>query len=102
MLVQAKTSAKFEGKVLSDLADNLVHVVSRDKLPYPASADVENLRSCLEAVYANIAKFSGGRPRLHVAYATTGGQVADLICRKARSAEKRLMETGWCTARTGT
>ncbi|MEV0895660.1 AIPR family protein [Actinoplanes sp. NPDC049802] len=95
ILVQAKTSPKFEAKVLSDLADNLAHVVvSKEKLPYPASPDVENLRACLDAVYANIAKFAGGRPKLHVAYATTGGQVADLIRRKAVSAEKRLMTTG--------
>ncbi|GAA0446830.1 hypothetical protein Aca07nite_57370 [Actinoplanes capillaceus] len=95
ILVQAKTSPKFEAKVLSDLADNLAHVVvSKEKLPYPASPDVENLRACLDAIYANIAKFSGGSPKLHVAYATTGGQVADLIRRKAVSAEKRLMATG--------
>jgi hypothetical protein len=94
IVVQAKTSPRFEGKVVSDLAENLGHVVAKEKLPYPASADVENLRQCLDAVYANIAKFSGGRPRLHVAYATTGGQVADMIRRKAASAEKRLLATG--------
>ena len=66
IVVQAKTSPKFETKVIADLADNLTHVVGTGELPYPASPDVDNLRACLDAVYANIAKLSGGRPRLHV------------------------------------
>ncbi|WP_306204683.1 AIPR family protein [Actinoplanes sp. RD1] len=94
IVVQAKTSSKFEAKVISDLADNLSHVVAREDLPYPASADVENLREALGAIYANIAKFSGGRPRLHVHYATTGTQVADLLRRKAASAVRLLMKSG--------
>jgi hypothetical protein len=94
VVVQAKTSPKFEAKVIADLADNLSHVVAKDRLPYPASDDVENLRNCLTAIYENIAKFSGGRPQLHVHYATTGNQVADLLRRKAVSAEKMLMKSG--------
>ncbi|MFI5925619.1 AIPR family protein [Micromonospora sp. NPDC051543] len=94
IVVQAKTSPKFESKVIADLADNLAHVVDKADLPYPASPDVENLRGCLRAVYANIAKFSGGRPKLHVRYVTTGGQVADLLRKKAASAERGLMRSG--------
>ena len=60
IVIQAKTSQKFETKVISDLADNLSHVVVKGgELPYPASPDVENFRASLEAVYRNIAKFSG-------------------------------------------
>ncbi len=80
--------------MISDLADNLSHVVARGDLPYPASPEVENFRASLEAIYANIAKFSGGRPRLHVRYATTGTQVAELMRRKATSAERLLMRSG--------
>jgi hypothetical protein len=94
IVVQAKTSPKFETKVIADLADNLSHVVGTDDLPYPASPDVDNLRGCLDAVYANIAKFSGGRPRLHIRYVTTGNQVADILRKKAGSAERNLMRSG--------
>ncbi|WP_213456745.1 AIPR family protein [Rhizomonospora bruguierae] len=94
IVVQAKTSPRFETKVIADLADNLAHVVGTGELPYPASPDVDNLRACLDAVYANIAKFSGGRPRLHVRYVTTGDQVAEMLRRKATSAERNLMRPG--------
>jgi hypothetical protein len=94
IVVQAKTSPKFETKVIADLADNLTHVVAKEDMPYPASADVENLRACLSAVYANIAKFSGGRPKLYVHYATTGNQVAEMLRRKASSAERSLLRSG--------
>lgn len=94
VLVQAKTSPKFESKVIADLADNLVHIVDKKPLPYPASSDIDNLRGCLAAVYDNIAKFDGGRPRLHVFYATTGTQVAEMLRRKATSAERALLGSG--------
>ena len=81
IVVQAKTSPRFETKVIADLADNLTHVAGTGELPYPASPDVSNLRACLDAVYANIAKFSGGRPRLHVRYVTNGNQVAEMLHR---------------------
>jgi hypothetical protein len=93
VVVQAKTSPKFETKVIADLADNLAHVVGKEELPYPASPDVDNLRACLDAVYANIAKFSGGRPKLHVRYVTTGNQVAEMLRKKAMSAERNLMRS---------
>jgi hypothetical protein len=93
VVVQAKTSPKFETKVIADLADNLSHVVGKEELPYPASPDVDNLRACLDAVYANIAKFSGGRPKLHIRYVTTGSQVAEMLRRKAASAERNLMRS---------
>ncbi len=93
IVVQAKTSPRFEAKVISDLADNLAQLVVKAEMSYPASADIENLRGCLDALYANIAKFSGGRPRLHVRYVSTGNQVAVLLHRKAASAEKALTRT---------
>ncbi|MEV6633275.1 hypothetical protein AB0M54_21260 [Actinoplanes sp. NPDC051470] len=40
------------------------------------------------------AKFSGGRPRLHIRYATTGVQVAEMLRKKGVSAERTLMRSG--------
>lgn len=94
VIIQAKTSSGFETKVISDLAENLSHIAGPDRLPYDASADVDNLRDCLGAVYENIAKLSGALPQLHVRYVTTGGHVADMVTRKARSAQRRLLELG--------
>jgi hypothetical protein len=90
IVVQAKTTAGFEAKVVSDLAENLKHVVGSKPLPYAASADVENIRACLEAVFANIGKLSGDLPRLYIRYVTTGPQVSEMIAQKTHSAEADL------------
>ncbi|MGH3625435.1 MAG: AIPR family protein, partial [Sciscionella sp.] len=94
VIIQAKTSSGFETKVISDLAENLSHIAGAGELRYPASADVENIRSCLNAVYGNIAKLSGALPQLHIRYVTTGDQVADMVTQKAKSAQQRLAELG--------
>lgn len=91
VVVQAKTSERFDTKVISDLADNLRHVVDPADLPYPSSTGVDRIRECLRAVYDNIGKLAGGLPRLHVRYVTTGARVASMLEQKARSAEKRLL-----------
>lgn len=90
VVVQAKTSAGFETKVVSDLADNLCQLVGPGDLLYPASPDVEDLRDCLRAVYENIGKLSGKLPRLYVYYISTGTEVAELVAQKAHQAELRL------------
>ncbi|MBW4720347.1 AIPR family protein [Saccharothrix obliqua] len=94
VVIQAKTSQGFETKVVSDLADNLGHIVTADALPYPASTDIENLRSGLEAIYSNIPKLAGALPELHVFYVTTGEQVADMVAQKAQSAREHLAKLG--------
>lgn len=94
VFVQAKTSSKFESRVMSDLADNLLHLVNEAELPYPASDDIRNIRRCLhDAVYGNVGKLAGRLPRLHVFYVTTGSEVAAMIRQKATSAERKLSET---------
>ena len=90
VVIQAKTSSGFETKVISDLAENLSHIVGSGPLPYQASADVENIRACLRAVYENIGKLSGSLPKLDVSYVTTGDQVADMVAQKLRSAQDLL------------
>ncbi|CAM3906535.1 AIPR family protein [Kibdelosporangium persicum] len=94
VVVQAKTTTGFETKVVSDLAENLRHVVQPGKVRYAASEDVTNFRDGLQAIYDNIAKLSGALPQLHMHYVTTGHQVADMVAAKARSAEDSLMELG--------
>lgn len=90
VIVQAKTSAGFEAKVISDLAENLTHVLGSNEIPYPTSSGIDNVRACLRAVYKNIPKLASSMPRLHVRYVTTGDQVAEMIDQKARSAEATL------------
>ncbi|WP_406631850.1 AIPR family protein [Amycolatopsis sp. WGS_07] len=90
VIIQAKTSGKFETKVISDLAENLGHLCGSGEIPYDISADVAGLRDCLDIVFENSARLAGQLPHLHVHYATTGDQISDMINRKARSAEKHL------------
>ncbi|MCE6998592.1 AIPR family protein [Saccharothrix sp. S26] len=94
VVIQAKTTAGFEARVISDLADNLSHITGTGSLPYAASEDIVNFRECLEAVYGNIAKLSGALPELHVHYVTTGDRVADMVASKAASASERLRGLG--------
>ncbi|GAA1853737.1 AIPR family protein [Myceligenerans crystallogenes] len=90
VIIQAKTSSKFETKVISDLAENLGHLCGAGEIPYEVSADVRSLRECLDAVYEEPARLAGRLPELHVRYVTTGDQIAEMVRRKARSAEKSL------------
>ena len=94
IVIQAKTTAGFDTRVISDLADNLSHITGTGTLPYAASGDITNFRECLEAVYGNIAKLSGALPELHVYYVTTGDRIADLVASKATSAADRLRSQG--------
>jgi len=90
IVVQAKTSPRFEAKVISDLADNLRHVFAPAALVYPASGDVVDLRTSIRALYTEISKFADKPPRLRVRYVTTGEQVADFVEKKLRAAERSL------------
>ncbi|GAB4083901.1 AIPR family protein [Myceligenerans cantabricum] len=90
VVIQAKTSSKFETKVISDLAENLGHLCGAEEIPYEVSDDVKGLRACLEAVYEEPARLAGRLPDLHVHYVTTGDQIAQMVHGKSRSAEKHL------------
>ncbi|WP_423463350.1 AIPR family protein [Promicromonospora sp. MS192] len=90
VIIQAKTSSRFETRVISDLAENLGHVCGQGPIPYDVSDDVRGLRECLDAVFEDPSRLAGQLPQLHVRYVTTGDQVADMVTRKARSAEKHL------------
>lgn len=94
IIIQAKTSAKFATTVISDLTENLSHVLAPTEVPYDASADIHNFRDCLRAVYEDIAKFADGPPKLHIRYVTTGTQVSAMVAQKADEAAKRLAGSG--------
>lgn len=93
VLIQAKTSAGFEEKVISDLGNNFKHVFDERPLPYRASQDVENLRECIAAVYASPAKLASGLPKLDVRYVTTGKQVSEGVEAKAADQAGELKAT---------
>lgn len=91
VIIQAKTSSRFESKVISDLAENLSHLCGPDQeLPYEVSGEVSGLRECVEVVFDDPVRLAGRLPELHVRYVTTGDQIAKMITQKARSAEKAL------------
>ncbi|MGN9911107.1 AIPR family protein [Phytohabitans sp. LJ34] len=93
VIVQAKTTAGFEAKVFTDLADNLIHLFTAGSIAYPASEDVLNLRSCIDAIYSDVGKLSRGLPRLSVRYVSTGTVGNDLLDQKRSSAATALDAT---------
>ncbi|WFE41490.1 AIPR family protein [Micromonospora sp. WMMD998] len=92
VVIQAKRSEKFETKVFTDLADNLVQVFRREPMTYKRSEDVANLRACVDAVYDNVSKLNKGLPKLAVHYVTTGRPGDDLLDEKRHAAAERLRE----------
>jgi hypothetical protein len=93
VIVQAKTSAKFEGKVFTDLADNLVQIFTAAVLTYPGSVDIQNLRASIQAIYADPAKLMNSLPRLTVAYVSSGTPGDAHVEAKRAAAAKRLEDT---------
>ncbi|WP_086789735.1 AIPR family protein [Crossiella equi] len=93
VIVQSKTSSSFDGKVITDLADNLVELFASNKIGYPASSDIADLKRCIEAVYSNVGKLKP-LPRLNVYYATSGRVTDDEhLSAKTAKAEDRLDQT---------
>ncbi|MFC1410956.1 AIPR family protein [Streptacidiphilus sp. N1-12] len=96
IIVQAKTTQGFEAKVFTDLADNLVELITSDMIPYPASPEIANLRECIDAIYADLGKLSrGGLPALSVRYASTGAVGDNMLEAKRKTAVKRLDQTNY-------
>jgi hypothetical protein len=90
VIVQAKTSAGFEAKVFTDLADNLMRIFQGEPLPYPASDDVRDLCEAIQAIYQDVSKISHGLPQLHVRYVSTGTTGDVMVSAKAKAAAERL------------
>jgi AIPR protein len=91
VVVQAKTSTKFETKVFTDLADNLVHLFTAKQLNYPGSDEVLNLRACRDAVYAEVGKLTRELPSISVHYVSTG-TVGDALLEAKRAAAAARLE----------
>jgi hypothetical protein len=73
VLVQAKRSRKFEGRVFNSTVGDIRHVFSNEQLRFPAGPKASNLRACITAIYRHPSKFSAAKaPRLSVWYASLG------------------------------
>ena len=93
VLVQAKSSTSFEGKIVSDLADNLIDFFS-DSPRLPMSAQLQDFRSIITELYSNIGSFKRGLPELVVRFVTAGTWQNDhYITSKLRALEDRLSQT---------
>jgi len=93
VLVQSKTSTNFEGKVVSDLADNLVDFFS-DAPTLPMSAQLEDFRKTIVELYSNIGAFKRGLPELLIRFVTAGTWQEDAyIVAKLNALETRLSQT---------
>src|SRR5437016_3693980 len=93
VLVQAKTGTSLEGKVISDLADNLVDFFS-DSPRLPMSAQLQDFRNSIAELYSNIGAFKRGLPELVIRFVTTGTWQEDpYIVGKLNGLEERLYLT---------
>ncbi|MGW0522197.1 AIPR family protein [Crossiella sp. NPDC003009] len=93
VIIQSKTSSSFDGKVITDLTDNLVELFTSETISYPASSDIGDLKKCVETVYANVGKLRT-LPRINVYYATSGRVTDDEhLAAKLAKAEERLDRT---------
>jgi AIPR protein len=73
VLVQAKRSRKFEGRVFNSMVTDVRHVFSNEELRFPAGPKASNLRACITAIYRDAGKFAAAKaPRLSVWYASLG------------------------------
>lgn len=90
IIVQAKTSGSFEGRVITDLADNLTVLFASKEVNYPTSPELSDFKRCIEAVYRDIGKLRE-LPRISVYYATSGRVTDDSHLEgKRKSAIDRL------------
>lgn len=95
ILIQSKTTPSFDGRFITDFADNLVQIFEDSSSRYPASPDIKNLQESIEHVYEDIGKLRT-LPRLSVFYATSGRVTgAEHLDSKREAAENRLDETNF-------
>ncbi|GAA1665525.1 AIPR family protein [Glycomyces endophyticus] len=94
IVVQAKLSGSYEGKVVADLADNLRQVCARPPITYTASPEVVELHDALCLIYDHHHKLAEKSPRLEVRYVHCGQESNEDMLEKCRSAEASLDELG--------
>ena len=93
VVVQAKTSAKMDRKVISDLRIRVENILRTDEILDNAT-DVEPLRDCLRVMRKNLARLSSEGVRLAVYYVNTSSQVNGEIRREAQRASANLAGVG--------
>jgi hypothetical protein len=92
VLVQAKSGTSLEGKIISDLADNLTDFFS-DAPSLPMSAQLQDFKRAVAELYSNIGSFKRGLPELTIRFVTAGPWQEDpYIVGKLKSLENRLSE----------
>lgn len=73
VIVQARRRRTFEGKVFTDVANNLVHILSKQELALNSGPKVRSLHECAHAIYSQAGKFHQfGPPRLSFWYVSLG------------------------------
>jgi hypothetical protein len=90
IVVQAKQSASYEGKVVSDLADNLRQICGRGPIAYTASPEIRELHEALGLIYDHHQKLTENSPRLEAWYVHCGEEANADLAKKCRSAEAAL------------
>ncbi|GAB3233290.1 AIPR family protein [Glycomyces halotolerans] len=94
VVVQAKTSSSYEGKVIADLADNLGQICGRGPIAYSASPEIRELHGALQVLYDHHHLNAVNSPRLEVRYVHCGGGPNPDMLAKCRSAEKTVGRLG--------
>lgn len=94
IVVQAKQSPSFEGKVVADLADNVRQICDRPPIAYTASPEVVELHEALGLIYDHHQKLTEHSPRLEVWYVHCGQEPNDDLKEKCKSAEASIDELG--------
>lgn len=93
IFLQAKSSSSFDGKVITDLVDNLSTLYDSSSPNYPMSPELLNFQRAIELIYKDIAKLKQ-LPQLTVYYTTGGRLTGDIhLESKRKSAVRRLDET---------
>lgn len=93
IIVQAKTSSRFDGAALIALGDNLVNQVFADNQTIPVNEDVARLIDIKKRIYQNASRLKEN-PSLLVYYVCTGTWSDDTYLVEAMKSKQRdLLET---------
>ncbi|CAM3198297.1 AIPR family protein [Stackebrandtia soli] len=93
IIVQAKTSAKMDRKIISDLRVRVENILRTD-IALDNAADVEPLRECLRVMRKRMDRLSDRGVRLVVVYANTSTQANSEMLSEANRAKEALTGTG--------
>ncbi|WP_394688237.1 AIPR family protein [Hoeflea sp.] len=93
IIIQAKTTSKFDGAAMIALGDNLAKQVFADKQTMPANDDIKRLVEIKESIFRNATKLKEN-PVCRLYYACTGNWNDDLYLVEAiKQKRKDLLDT---------